>query len=190
MSNETHPQNEPTDELVARVLARDRVKYLAFIQRRLSDTALCEDILQAAFVRALEKASTLRSVEALDGWLYGILRNAVVDAQRRRASAARALSTLADELADVGATPDDANSPCPCVGPLTEGLKEEYRSAIVSIDVEGAQVKAYADAHGLTANHAGVRVHRARRALRQSVIATCGRCAAAGCQDCTCEKKV
>lgn len=176
-------------EHVAHALAQERPKYLAFIQRRLSDSALAEDILQAAFIRAVEKASTLRSPDALQGWFYGILRNAVIDAQRRRASAARALSNLAVELSvEEDCTQDGQLSPCHCVGLLAENLKPEYRSALERIDVEGVPVKTYAQEQGLTPNHAGVRVHRARHALRQRVAVTCGSCATAGCQNCTCEK--
>jgi len=174
-------------EYVAQALAEERPKYLAFIQRRLSDGALAEDILQTAFVRAVEKADSLRSSDALQGWFYGILRHAVIDAQRRRASAARALAHLATELSVEEAGEQESASPCHCVGPLTDHLRPEYRSALQRIDIEGAPVKTYADEQGLTPNHAGVRVHRARHALRQSVVATCGRCAAAGCQNCTCE---
>jgi RNA polymerase sigma-70 factor (ECF subfamily) len=194
MSSIGSPQSPTTSiqvsaEYVAQTLAQERPKYLAFIQSRLSDSALAEDILQAGFIRAVEKANTLRSPDALQGWFYGILRNAVIDAQRRRASAARALSNLATELAgEEGRTQDEPLSPCHCVKPLAENLKPEYRSALERIDVEGVPVKIYAEEQGLTPNHAGVRVHRARHALRQRVVATCGRCATAGCQNCTCEK--
>jgi hypothetical protein len=39
---------------------------------------------------------------------------------------------------------------------------------------------------GLSANNAGVRVFRARAALRSQVTRSCGSCATHGCLDCTC----
>jgi hypothetical protein len=39
---------------------------------------------------------------------------------------------------------------------------------------------------GITANNAGVRVFRAREALRKRVVRSCGTCAEHGCLDCTC----
>jgi hypothetical protein len=47
-------------------------------------------------------------------------------------------------------------------------------------------VKDYAVEAGLTANNAGVRVFRARDALRKQVSRSCGTCAEHGCLDCTC----
>lgn len=183
------PANSCSGTVIARELAKDRDKYLSFISRRLSDHALGEDIFQTAFIRAVEKSETLRSPAALQGWFYGILRNAVIDAQRRRASSARALTLLASDMAsEMHTEKEDLKSPCQCVGSLANQLKPEYRSALLRIDVEGLQVKAYAEEQGLTANHAGVRVHRARHALRERVTSTCGECAADGCQNCTCEK--
>jgi DNA-directed RNA polymerase specialized sigma24 family protein len=65
-------------------------------------------------------------------------------------------------------------------------LKPEYADALRRIDVEGVPVKIYADEAGISANNAGVRVFRARDALRKQVARTCGTCAEHGCLDCTC----
>jgi len=65
-------------------------------------------------------------------------------------------------------------------------LKPEYAEALRQIEVEGVAVKDYAARQGLTAGHAGVRVFRARQALRTQVLASCGTCAEHGCLDCSC----
>jgi RNA polymerase sigma-70 factor (ECF subfamily) len=75
---------------------------------------------------------------------------------------------------------------CKCVGKLAGTLKPEYADALRRIDVEGTPVKAYADQAGISANNAGVRVFRAREALRKQVARSCGTCAEHGCVDCTC----
>ena len=43
-----------------------------------------------------------------------------------------------------------------------------------------------ANTWNITANNAGVRVFRARQALRKRVVSWCGSCAERGCIDCTC----
>jgi hypothetical protein len=48
-------------------------------------------------------------------------------------------------------------------------------------------VKAFADQRGLTASNAGVRVFRAREALKKRVTESCGTCAEHGCRNCTCQ---
>ena len=47
-------------------------------------------------------------------------------------------------------------------------------------------VKDNAEEGGISRTNAGVRLHRARQALRAEVERTCGHCAQQGCTDCTC----
>ena len=65
-------------------------------------------------------------------------------------------------------------------------LKPEYEAALREVDVEGTAVTAFAERHGLSPSNAGVRVFRARQALRQRVRQSCGTCAEHGCLNCTC----
>src|SRR5262249_22797267 len=76
---------------------------------------------------------------------------------------------------------------CRCVSSLAATLKPEYADALAQIDVAGVPVKDYAERSGISANNAGVRVFRAREALRKQVARACRTCATHGCLDCTCE---
>jgi DNA-directed RNA polymerase specialized sigma24 family protein len=64
--------------------------------------------------------------------------------------------------------------------------KPEFAEVLQAVDVEDTPVKAFAEAAGLTPSHAGVRLFRARQALRKQVAASCGTCADHGCVDCSC----
>jgi RNA polymerase sigma-70 factor, ECF subfamily len=66
-------------------------------------------------------------------------------------------------------------------------LKREYAEALQAIDVEGTPVKTFAAQHGLSAGNAGVRVFRAREALKKRLTESCGTCAEHGCRDCRCQ---
>ena len=59
-----------------------------------------------------------------------------------------------------------------------------YAEALEQIDVRGTAVKAFAKQHDLTASNAGVRVFRAREALKMRVTQSCGPCAEHGCWNC------
>ena len=50
----------------------------------------------------------------------------------------------------------------------------------------GYAVKTFAEQRGLSASNAGVRVFRAREALKKRVSESCGMCADHGCLNCTC----
>jgi RNA polymerase sigma-70 factor (ECF subfamily) len=175
------------DTAVQTLVANHRA-FLRFLERRVGSRETAEDILQEAFGRALERLDTLRGDESIVAWFYRVLRNAVIDHYRRNAASSRALESFAREL-DEAVVPDDVHAEiCGCVAALARTLKPEYAEALQRIDVEGRPVKAYAAAAGISANNAGVRVFRAREALRKQVVASCGTCAEHGCLDCSCGK--
>jgi RNA polymerase sigma factor (sigma-70 family) len=172
---------EVVDKLVA-----NHCEFLRFVERRVGDRALAEDIVQDAFVRGLDRGDEIR--DSVLGWFYRVLRNAVIDRQRRQAVADRRLDRLAAELEAGGAASDEAvGLVCGCITQLADTLKPEYAEALRRVELEGLPVKDYADAVGISPSNAGVRVFRAREALRKQLARSCGTCAEHGCLDCTCD---
>ena len=168
------------------VLLENHRAFLRYLERRVGDRALAEDILQDAFTRNLERVETLEH-EAVVPWFYRTLRNATIDRYRRRAAADRALEAFAQELQSHEHPPDEvASEICACVSRLAQTLKPEYAEVLNIVDIDGVPVKTYAERKGLSASNAGVRVFRAREALRKRVVQSCGTCAEHGCLNCTC----
>ena len=178
----------PIDEQKVQPLVDNHRAFLRFLERRVGSRDEAEDILQDAFGRSLDKLAGLGDEESIVRWFYRVLRNAVIDHYRRKASASRALEAFASELDEAVPPPEVSNEICGCVRTLAQTLKPEYAEALQRIDVEGMPVKAFAEAHGVSASNAGVRVFRAREALRKQVVKSCGTCAEHGCLDCTCGK--
>lgn len=177
-----------TEQLTERLVENHR-QFLRFLERRLSDRALAEDILQDAFVKSLERGEAVRDEEASVAWFYRMLRNAVIDHYRRNSTRSRALEVLAKELEDAVEPPPEIHGEiCACVARLAATLKPEYETAIRRIEVDGIPVQSYAAESGITPNNAAVRVFRAREALRKQVKSSCGTCAEHGCLDCSCGK--
>lgn len=167
-------------------LAAHRAELVAFVERRVHDRAVAEDIVHAALEHALPRLGSLRDEDKLLPWLYRSLRNAILDRGRREAAERRALSLLAAEVDDRLEVLDAPPRVCGCVLRVSAGLKPEYADALAHIDVDGAAVKDFAAARGISSSNAAVRVFRAREALRRGLVATCGACADSGCIDCTC----
>jgi RNA polymerase sigma factor (sigma-70 family) len=184
MEDFVEPVPETTPAVVAALVANHR-EFLSFVERRVGSRALAEEILQDAFVRSLTRGEEIR--ESAVGWFYRVLKHAVIDRQRRRASADRRLEAFAAELS-AQSEPDAALArvACECVGRLAAGLKAEYADALQRIDVEGVAVKDYAASAGISSSNAGVRIFRARAALRRELSRSCGTCAEHGCLDCSC----
>ncbi|MEO8051322.1 MAG: sigma-70 family RNA polymerase sigma factor [Acidobacteriota bacterium] len=165
-------------------------QFLAFLQTRVESRAVAEDILQSAFVRGLERGAELRDEENAVAWFYRILRNAVIDHYRHRASKERALEAWGKEFVAHEAPEADLKQEiCQCVSALLETLKPDYRDALQIIDVEEGSLNDLAQQAGITSGNAAVRVHRAREALRKQVRIACGSCAEHGCLDCHCIPK-
>jgi RNA polymerase sigma-70 factor (ECF subfamily) len=181
MRDDKESSPPPTAEAFAAMVASHR-EFLAYVERRVGDRALAEDIVQEALVKSLDHLDDIR--ESAVGWFYRVLRNAIIDHARRSGTRSRALDALAHE--PPSDDPDLHRTVCRCVTRLAGTLKPDYADALQQIDVDGAAVKDYAERAGITPGNAGVRVFRARQALRAQVARSCGTCAEHGCFDCSC----
>jgi RNA polymerase sigma-70 factor (ECF subfamily) len=170
---------------VTQALVDNHRRFLAFLERRVGRRDVAEEILQDAFVRGLAKADSLHEGEASIAWFYRVLRNALVDHYRREGARTRALDAASREPSSA----DDAElerEVCACVTRLIDTLKPEHADALRAVELGGQSVQDFARSLDITANNAGVRLHRAREALRKQVIRSCGSCAEHGCLDCEC----
>ncbi|WPB75717.1 RNA polymerase sigma factor [Archangium violaceum] len=173
---------------VVESLVGNHRRFLSFLERRVGSRAQAEEILQSAYVRTLEKGGELEEGEGAVAWFYRLLRNALVDHYRRQGAEGRAMEREAREVSELGPDPELTQTVCACIHDLLPALKPEYAEMVRQVDLEGRGVPEVAREAGITANNAGVRLHRARQALKKQLERSCGSCAAHGCLDCTCGK--
>ena len=179
----------PAGSAPLETLLENHRAFLRYLERRVGDRALGEDILQDAFAKVVARPEQAPSDESVIPWFYRTLRNAAIDQFRRRGAADRAYEAFAREL-DTHETPtaDMEAEICACVSRLAATLKPEYAEALEAIEVAGTPVKTFAEQKGLSSSNAGVRVFRAREALKKRVTESCGACAEHGCLNCTCKR--
>jgi RNA polymerase sigma-70 factor (ECF subfamily) len=170
------------------MLVENHRRFLAFLRKRVGSEADAEEILQSAFVKAIEKGGTLRDGESAVAWFYRLLRNALADHWRRRDAERRAVEarTREGKGASVDHDPALERLVCQCVKSLVPALKPEYAALIRRVDLADERVADAGRALGLSAGNARVRLHRARMALRRELARSCGTCAEHGCMDCSC----
>ncbi len=136
---------------------------------RLYDRERARELMQETFARTWRYVANGGMVSHLRAFLYRTARNLVIDEQRRR----RPVSL--DELQERGIDP----SPVPAetleitaeahrVLEAIQQLPDEYRSVIMMRHVDGLAPREIAKITGESANVISVRLHRARRYLRQS----------------------
>lgn len=184
-----------TTETANRVLAQQtdqlerlvelRTRFLSFLRPRVSDMATAEDILQAAFVRAVEHGAELRDGESAVAWFYSILRNALTDHYRRAATRSKAMEGFGAEFSEVYEPAIEAEV-CACISEVVKDLKPAYRTAIERVDLGGETIEAFARSEKTTKNNASVRLYRARKEVAKKLTAVCGVCAEHKCHDCSC----
>ncbi|WP_338870546.1 RNA polymerase sigma factor [Myxococcus stipitatus] len=174
-------------DVVTRALVDNHRQFLAFVERRVGNRATAEEILQSAFVKSLEKGGTLSDAEGAVTWFYRLLRNAMVDHYRRQQVEGRALEREAREAEEPSEDPELKQAVCACVGKLLPTLKPEYAEMVRQVDLEERAVPDVAREAGITPNNAGVRLHRARQALKKQLERSCGSCASHGCLNCSCK---
>ena len=176
---------------IPELLVENHRRFLSFLTPRVGNAADAEEILQAAFVKSVEKSGSILDEESVVAWFYRLLRNSVVDHFRQRDTERRALERLAamDFEADVP-EPECERAICRCVTNLLPTLPDDYSTLLRQVDLEGASIAEISAATGLTPNNSRVKLHRARKALRKQVQRSCGSCAEHGCLDCNCRRPV
>ncbi len=187
-----HSTLQPLDENVIETLVSNHAEFRKFLSKRLPSESVADDLLQQCLAKAVEKSDTLENNESAVAWFYKVLRNALIDFYRVRASEDKKYEAYLNELVTQGAVqaqpPDQLQAAiCQCMNRLLPTLKTEYAELIRRIDLNGESPQAVAESLNLKTSNLTVRLHRARLALKTSLERSCGTCTEHGCLDCTCE---
>lgn len=153
-----------------------RQRFLHFFQRHLRRHEDVEDVLQDFCLKAIRGALTVRDQDKLDAWLHRVSRNTLIDHYRQCASWRRAEAAYSCEMESIvsGLGPQENEvPPCDCLHDAIRMLRPDYADILRRIDLEEQPREQVAAELGLTANNVGVRLHRARRALRKKLEEIC-----------------
>jgi RNA polymerase sigma factor (sigma-70 family) len=179
----------PPDELqtaLATTLLTNLSAFQSFARRRLGDDALAADAVQESLYRALRSDREFAAENSALAWFYTILRNVLTDLHRRRASEQRGLQRFAEEAATEADEREVEQLACACFKGILPTLRPEYAQVLQLADLEGKPAEQVAEQLGVSKNNLKVRLHRARRQLRERLEQTCKLCATHGCLDCQC----
>lgn len=173
---------DPMNEIVLKNLNA----FIAFARKRVGDPHLAEDLVQESLLKALAAdRKPVKHEDTVVAWFYRILRRTIIDLYRRRAARSRALDQFEQSLAE-SPSPSDARVLCACLKRLLPVVPEAYRDLLERIDLRGEEPDVVAREMGVTRNNLTVRLHRARRHLREALSKNCQACSKHGCLDCTC----
>lgn len=181
-AGQPRPEEAVAALIASRRLIERRQQFLGFFRQRLSRPQDAEDALQDFCVKVIRAAEHIDDDARVDGWLGRVLHHTLVDHYRRRAARQRAEADYAREMQDmVGETGADDQDPCGCIDRALPGLRPDYAEILRRADLADEPREQIARALGLTVNNVGVRLHRARRALKRKLREVCPSCASVGC---------
>ncbi len=161
--------------------------FVGFVRKRVGDPHLAEDIVQDSLLKALSADNKPTDEENIVPWFYRILRRSIIDIYRRKDARARALERFAQEFPEQPVA-EDARLLCQCFTRLLPSVPPQYRELLSAVDLQGEDIGDVADRLGVTRNNLTVRLHRARKHLKDALTQTCRACSDEGCLDCTCEE--
>ncbi|MDJ0711658.1 MAG: sigma-70 family RNA polymerase sigma factor [Woeseiaceae bacterium] len=151
------------DSLVA-VYYPDMYRYAAWLSR---DTAIAEDVVQEALLRAWKSLHALRDDGAAKQWLLTIVRRENARYfERRRLETVDIDNLSASQAALIAETPNEELSD---LREAIFGLEDDYREPLVLQVLMGYSTNEIAETMGLKQGAVLTRLHRARNKLKDSV---------------------
>lgn len=150
---------------------------LAFLLRYVGDRDTAEDLLQETLIRMQRALPGFEGRSSVRTWSFAIASRVAADHLRHPDRRARIVALdQADDIADPAAghevrrIADDMND---CIRRSIDSLPADYRSALILHDLEGLAIDQVAEVCACTVATAKIRVHRARRRLRDTLDARC-----------------
>ncbi|HUG10085.1 MAG TPA: RNA polymerase sigma factor SigZ [Opitutaceae bacterium] len=141
----------------------------SFLRARTRSEADADDLLQDVFVRIQKSLPGLRDPAKLQGWIYRIARNAVIDHYRTRREHVPLDFDLESEDPE-GRDLVDLSRSLRC---FIASLPAQYREPLVRHEFQGEPLQEVATALGLTLTATKSRVRRARMMLRKMLEQCC-----------------
>jgi len=148
-----------------------RENLLNFINSKIKNNTISEDILQDVLVKVMTKVNTLKDEEKLISWVYQITRNEINTYFRK--SKNTNTNEFSGLVADVS---DEANLNkefASCISAMIADLSPKYKEAITKVDINGMSQKEFSTQMNISYSGGKTRVQRARNMIKESLVSCC-----------------
>jgi len=156
-----------------------------FIAKRVPNGTEADDILQEVFLRMHRRIEGLKDPRRVLSWVYQITRHAIIDYYRMPEHRRELPVGLANDMEPAGiasaasvidrpASSEDLRSELAgCLRPMLNRLSNDYREALILVELEGLSQQAAAKRMGLSLSGMKSRVQRGRKQLKQMLDDCC-----------------
>ena len=146
-----------------------------YLLRLVGDRATAEDLLQETLLKIARGLPGFEGRSSVKTWAFTIATRVATDHFRRPQSRAQMVEfdetdLVVDAETDQRLVIDEMSS---CVREVIDSLPGDYRTALVLHDLEGQTAAQVAEISGCVLATAKIRIHRARRRLKQALDEEC-----------------
>ena len=166
--------SQPVFEDIAHELSGPLRRYL---ERLVGNRATADDLLQETLLKIARALPDFEGRSSIKTWAFTIATRVATDHFRRPHSRARMVEIdetgpahVLDAEFDQRLVIDEMSS---CVREVIDSLPEDYRTALVLHDLEGLTAAKVAEIAGCSVATAKIRIHRARKRLKQALDQEC-----------------
>jgi len=148
-----------------------------YLERLVGNRATADDLLQDTLLKIARGLPEFEGRSSVKTWTFTIATRVATDHFRRPQSRAQMVEIdeagpnhVLDEEIDQRLVIDEMSS---CVREVIDSLPEDYRTALVLHDLEGQTAAEVAEIAGCSLATAKIRIHRARRRLKEALDREC-----------------
>jgi len=168
---------------LSRLLESHQQRVFGFGVKMCGDVEDAKEVAQDTLLSLVRNMRDFRGDASISTWLYTVARSFCIKRRRRTKGAPAHHETL--DNAALETTPDAAPAPTPeqmllgreareAVATALDKLEPDGREVIVLRDIEGLSASEVAEVTGISVAAVKSRLHRARAALRESLIGLIG----------------
>jgi len=128
--------------------------------------------VQDILIKVNAKIETLENTKKLQGWIYQIARNTIIDYYRGNKNLESELigDLIAPETDQINQARQEVSL---CLTSLIRHLPDKYRETMTLSEIEGITQKEIAIRQGISLSGAKSRVQRGRKLLKELLVACC-----------------
>ena len=150
-----------------------------YILKRVSDSSEADDILQEVFIKIHEKIDLLKDQTKINGWIYRITKNSIIDYYRKKKLkysdiqqlTINELNTLDDSNLSEEINPEERIASG--LQLMINSLPKEYAQALNMVEFQGLTQVQLAKELNISVSGAKSRIQRGRQMLKDSLMKCC-----------------
>lgn len=168
-------ENEPSGHVFEDVAEELSGPLRRYLERLVGNRATADDLLQETLLKIARALPEFEGRSSVKTWAFTIATRVATDHLRRPQN--RTQMTEIDETVQVVDAETDqklvVDEMSSCMREVVDSLPEDYRTALVLHDLEGQTATQVAEIAGCSIATAKIRIHRARRRLKQALHEEC-----------------